>query len=169
MPELPITDHALKCWAGVYTKSPRESKWFHEATEARIKAEVFAREQAEAKLAALPADWFKDSSLATWFPLTAVRLARVEAELDAALRECEQIRQSSRARVDALERLNDSERIHAEVAKNKQLRLAIGGLIAAMEIQERREAETFHVSKDVARGIWDRAKAFANESIKDAV
>ena len=60
-----------------------------------------------------------------------------------------------------------AERIHAEVAKNKQLRLAVGGLIAAMEMQEYRDAGTFHINQSVARGIWDRAKSAAMEALKD--
>ena len=36
--EEPITDSALEAWCGVYTMSRKESKWFYEATYARIVA-----------------------------------------------------------------------------------------------------------------------------------
>jgi len=48
-----------------------------QSEEARKRAE-----DAEAKLAKLPADWEQDSSLETWFPLTAQELITLRAERD---------------------------------------------------------------------------------------
>jgi hypothetical protein len=47
-------------------------------------------EQAENKLARLPADWEKDSSLESWFPLTAETLKRLQSELELLRKEREE-------------------------------------------------------------------------------
>ncbi|MGL5386669.1 MAG: hypothetical protein ACRDCA_12580 [Serratia sp. (in: enterobacteria)] len=41
---------------------------------------------AERQLAALPADWSKDSSLVTWFPFTAAKLAELEQQLQESIK-----------------------------------------------------------------------------------
>lgn len=41
--------------------------------------------EARHRLAALPADWRKDSSLKTWFPITAMQMESLQAERDALL------------------------------------------------------------------------------------
>lgn len=48
----------------------------------RLAFEAFTELKAlRAQLASLPADWSKDSSLETWFPLSAEHIARLEAQL----------------------------------------------------------------------------------------
>lgn len=176
MSELPITDHALRAWAGVYTKSPRESKWFHEAVEARIKGDKQELEKAHAYIAVL--EKLNDSNVCRFdrkietkaLDGSTIDWAHVGPISDERLRLVYHIIMDPTAPdvfggVD-FDMRQMAERIHAEVAKNKQLRLAVGGLIAAMEMQENREAGTFHVGQDVARGIWDRAKNAAQEAIR---
>jgi hypothetical protein len=45
---------------------------------------------------------------------------------------------------------------------------AVAGLLSAMEMQEGRESEAFHIKQDVALCIWNDAKDFASAAIKKA-
>ena len=56
---------------------PNPDAQLAQSEEARKRAE-----DAEAKLAKLPADWEQDSSLETWFPLTAQELITLRAQRD---------------------------------------------------------------------------------------
>lgn len=64
----------------------------HNASLAQLRASLAAaeseRDEFELRLLAQPADWIKDSSLETWFPLTAQQLAQSQAREREALAAC---------------------------------------------------------------------------------
>lgn len=69
-----------------YAEDPYSGGSYTDELRARQAADLLEREhrartEAEAYIASLPADWRKDSSLRTWFPLSADALERAEREL----------------------------------------------------------------------------------------
>jgi len=58
-----------------------ELQGVHPELKAAVGALILRCMDAELKLRRLPADWFEDSSLETWFPLTAERIADLAAEV----------------------------------------------------------------------------------------
>ena len=82
------SDHAL-AWFGLTSHLDRamdEANKLRELArqlERELAAAEAERDALRAKLDELPADWNDDSSLKTWFPLSAEILVRLQAERDA--------------------------------------------------------------------------------------
>lgn len=66
---------------------------------------------------------------------------------------------STKRLVDALGKARDDRK------RAERLAAALRGCIEAMEMQEKRETEEFHISRETARHIWDQSKSSARAAL----
>ena|ERR1700722_12606024 len=116
------------------------------------------RDTALEQLNRLPANWFEDSSLETWFPITDEEIRRLKAERDAALAEVERFKQGAAYSEDAEAQLAEALGVPPCPTHNKYC----APHVAAWLVENKKRTDQLQRDLDAAKEVLGE---FANSPI----